>query len=390
VALMLSQPANRTRLLVIKATVLAMTLLALVAVAVAVDYNAPQFAGAPGRSLTFTLDREPASAVLWLPVAWALFVAPWLTLLCGSAIAGTVFTLALAGMLLVAGDMLGVRIYPLASQVDRFRMTLLWQGTVGLSAIGAVMAWRAVLRLEAIEVVWPDVRLPQFLRRSVLADSPSPALTRRHPLWRLVQKELRLQQLTFAVAAVFAFGWLAVTFFDPPAPRAGDALAGLTGFYSVLVAMLAGSLASAEERQLGTIEWQLLLPVATRVQWMIKVATTAAVAMLLGLGVPALLALNDPGGHIRQLLRPEFAIVLALLTAVSLLVSSLCTSGLRALVWSLPALVAMSLLTGFIAAMTRGRLHVLSAPSLAMEALFLAVTLRIAMANHCAATRPAV
>ena len=46
------------------------------------------------------------------------------------------------------------------------------------------------------------------------------------------------------------------------------------------IPLLAGSLASAEERQLGTRDWQGLLPVAAWRQWAVKVA----VVLLLSLG----------------------------------------------------------------------------------------------------------
>ena len=38
------------------------------------------------------------------------------------------------------------------------------------------------------------------------------------------------------------------------------------------------------ERQFGTLEWQVLLPMATGQQWVIKVATAFVPALLLGVG----------------------------------------------------------------------------------------------------------
>ena len=42
-----------------------------------------------------------------------------------------------------------------------------------------------------------------------------------------------------------------------------------------MLALLIGSLASAEERQLGTLEWQGLLPMASWKQWAAKVGDGA-------------------------------------------------------------------------------------------------------------------
>ena len=53
--------------------------------------------------------------------------------------------------------------------------------------------------------------------------------------------------------------------------------------------ILIGSLASAEERQLGTLEWQTLLPSPAWQQWAVKVGVTFGLALLLGVGLPALL-----------------------------------------------------------------------------------------------------
>ena len=56
------------------------------------------------------------------------------------------------------------------------------------------------------------------------------------------------------------------------------------------ISLLAGSLASAEERQLGTLEWHALLPMSARTQWTVKAGMAVGVAVVLGLGLPALLS----------------------------------------------------------------------------------------------------
>ena len=93
-----------------------------------------------------------------------LFLAPWLTMVCRSAIAGTVFALTIPGVLLVAGELFGVAKYGHGPGMEAFRMAFAWSGTLGVCAIGAVMSWWLFMRLEAIEGPGQDVQLPQWLQ----------------------------------------------------------------------------------------------------------------------------------------------------------------------------------------------------------------------------------
>ena len=53
--------------------------------------------------------------------------------------------------------------------------------------------------------------------------------------------------------------------------------------------MLIGSSASAGERQMGTLEWQVLLPIAVWKQWAVKVGVVLGLAVVLALGLPMML-----------------------------------------------------------------------------------------------------
>jgi hypothetical protein len=84
-----------------------------------------------------------------------------------------------------------------------------------------------------------------------------------------------------------------------------------------------------------------LIPVSTRRQWAIKVATVFVLCVLLALVLPAGLILLF--GLARSVsLNVPFAAAVIMLAAVSLYVSSLSSSGLKALLVSGPA--ALSLL----------------------------------------------
>ena len=156
----------------------------------------------------------------------------------------------------------------------------------------------------------------------------------------MVRKELHLQQLSFVVAAfhlVTTGGvllWLRV---NPTVST--DVFFALTGMYAAGLAMLIGSLASAEERHLGTIEWQLLLPISSRRQWAVKTAVVMALTLMLAVAVPAayLHAMEGIAVRSEQLLPLLMVLMLAV---TSLYASSLSTSGVRALILSVPLVLA--------------------------------------------------
>jgi hypothetical protein len=328
-ALLLSQPARRERVLLVKLGVLAAMLLALAAVA---------------HPVAFRHIRAPESeklAAFVLPVVGGLFVAPWLTMVCRNPLGGAVFTLVIPGVLHVIGDLLGLRMYARSAEADRLRMATLSWGAISFCVLGAVMTWRMFRRLEAIDGRGPDVRLPQWLRWQTTRTETT-AFRKRHPLWLLAKKELRLQQLAFVVAGLYVLGSLGGVSLSRLTPQQSAVFDVLTTCYALLIAVLIGSLASAEERQLGTLAWQLLLPIATAKQWAVKVAIAFGLALPLALGMPALVAFLHPTADMirfsEHVFQPPVMVAVILLIAMSLYVSSLCTSGLWTLLISVPAI----------------------------------------------------
>lgn len=413
VSMLLSQPARRADLLLVKLGVLLAMLLTLRAVAGAVLF-APSglFSGFGSRPP----EPEYVLAALWLPVLVGLFVAPWLTMLCRSSIAGTVFAPSLPGVFLPVGALLGIVKYGLAPASEpavwEFQFAFLWKGTLALCAVAAVMSWRKFMRLEAIDGPEQDVRLPHWLVWRTATRTAVPAFSKRHPLWLLAKKELRLQQMTLIVAGVHVLGWLTVT--SLRTYFVTDVLGiffVMTIFHILLVSLMIGSLASAEERQFGTLEWQMLLPMATWKQWALKVGVALGLAMLLALILPALLAsLNSPAGvnfpRLAQIVRPRFTVPVAVLTVGSLYVSSLATSGLWALLVSLTAMSGAWLLLGgssgsavFVALVRSGLVpsaginlagqRLMNVLALTLFAGFLVMALRFGLANHRSADRAA-
>ena len=374
--LLLSQPIDRRRLYWIKAAVLVPMLVTLGVLATFDFVN--------------QVESEPTTVLLVfaVPILGGLMLAPWLTMICRSPLAGVVFSFGLPASLFT----LTMWIVPGPGLQMRVWFALL----VALCAFAGVLGWQRFMRLEAIDGTGAAVQFPWPLART-----PRPG----HPLRMLLLKELRLQQLTFALAAFFIVVWLAIAVQQGLAR--GSALVVLdilTPLYLALLTVLIGALASAEERQYGTLEAQLLLPVAALRQWMVKVTVVFGLAILLAVALPAILGLVAEAitGR-RESFRLEVALAVVLLTAGSLYVSSVSSSGLRAAVVSLAVLplalaiyvVVMQQLASALEALwpdslRLGWLHrrLEWIPTLTVEAALVALLVRFAFVNHRSAEPP--
>ena len=368
--LLLSQPIHRRRLLGLKAVVLVPMLLALVAIAALV------FPYADGR----VFSTGGGLAALLLPVLCSLLLTPWLTMLCRSPLAGVVFSVALpVGILTLA------------------RVLSPWSGTafgVGigallmLCAVAGVLGWQRFMSLEAVDAADVPLHLPRMFRTG----------RPHHPLWMLTLKELHLQQMTFALVAVYLTIWVSLSVAQRTVPGAAeiplDVLRPLSMF---LLTLLIGSLASAEERQYGTMDWQQLLPVAASRQWMVKVAVVFALATVFAIGLPALLGwITGVTGGRAESVRTEVALVVIVSTAVSLYVSSLCRSTMHAALLSTAIVpLALALYVFILRAVVDSLLWVLSGTTqvrslqfveeisaVVLEGLIVALLVRLAYVNH--------
>ena len=354
--MLLSHPASRARILLVKLAVLAVMLIALSSVA----------------WRTGVIPTRAAAPIVGLSVLCALSVAPWLTMLSRNPLAGAVLTMPVPGWVWVIASLFAGQSLKLAA--------FEW-GMVGVCVIAAVLGWRLFMRLEAIEGRSHAVWLP-----TARADAAAGRLT--HPMWLLAKKELALQLPSIAVAAIYVLGWLAVWVWGraastPDLQRALESVLGaLTLLYSGLLAIVIGSLASAEERQLGTLESQVLLPMASWRQWAVKVATALGLTMLLTVGVPALSVLLS-GGHVQ--IDRFYAAATLLLMSVSLYVSSLSANGLRAFLVSLPA--TLVILVAVLASVSSQPSFHLTLLPMSLFALLLLVILYFALLNHRSAER---
>jgi hypothetical protein len=353
---LLAQPASRARLLLLKLAVLAVMLVTLSAVGWRAELFPPRV----------------ALPIVGLSVLCALFVTPWLSMLFRSPVAGAVFTMPVPAWIWVIADALAGESVKLAA--------FEW-GLAGFCALAAALGWWKFTRLEAIEGPGWEVRLP-------VARAGSAEGRRAHPIWLLAKKELALQFPSIVVAGIGMLGWLSVWLWSRSATTPAlqrtfeDVLGALILLYGGLVAIVIGSLASAEERQLGTLEWQTLLPMASWRQWVIKTGTALGLAMLLTVALP-LLSLSFSGGHVR--IGGFYAAAMLLLTSIGLYVSSLSGNGFKAVLMAIPSsLLVLAMIIPTPSSLSR--LHLTPLP-IGLFALLLAVVLYFALLNHRSADR---
>jgi hypothetical protein len=222
--------------------------------------------------------------------------APFWTLVARSIIGGMVFSLAGALLLLLVTEQLVVgKIFGSRFEDEIPDAVYAWAWLItGVSySVACLLAgWRKFARLELKDAMPGESAL--F----------STAATRRSRWWHclrirpagklrnLVRKELRLQKPGVVVAAVFLLCWLAAlgSFWLRPELRYGHLLDMLAVVYIALALALAGSISLGEERAFGLAAWHLTLPVSARLQWLLKLGVGMAVAIVLGLVLPGLLA----------------------------------------------------------------------------------------------------
>ena len=325
---LLALPRERQRVLLTKLGVLVPLQLTLAALAWWALFRDPEVLRGTG------YQDFPAP---WLASITGFFLAPWLTLLCRSTMAGVVLTLTIPPALMVLGNLAGgLRYGDAAALIDRFTSAVQLWGTIVLCAVGGVAGWVAFMRLEVIEGAGREFHLPAW--------PVAPARRRRRsPLAALVGKELRLQGLTFVLFGLFVMTAAALSVTDD-----GDrTFVPITVLYTALVSVLIGSLAIAEERQFATMDLQRLLPVALWKQWLLKTGVAFAIAVTLGIVIPLavqvlLFELSGTGQWRAQ------AMIVVMLTSLALYLSSISPSGVRAAVMAVPVVFGITMLGGLV------------------------------------------
>jgi ABC-type transport system involved in multi-copper enzyme maturation permease subunit len=331
IGMLLTLPTPRSRIWLSKMLLALALVTPLTAIAM---YAGPLRGGADARAAEVTLFTLTTLA--------AMCLASWFTMLARSPLAGTVFTCALAGVLMLLGAWIGVNFYGYTKDVDHFQILFMWATLVPLCAIGVVLGWRAFVELEARD--GQDLAIHLEVPRAVTART---TLSRRNPLLLLALKELRLQQLAWALALIYALLYAGLVLWRRGTAEADSLAQALTMFFSGAIAIVIGSVMTAEERQLGTLDMQLLQPLAGGTQWFVKAGVALASAAVMTVVLPlALAAVLPPEGrdpfYSRNGIPPQFVATVMILVASSAYVSSLSFTTMRALTGSIAVVVGIA------------------------------------------------
>ena len=320
--LSLALPIARWRVFAIKFAVVIAMLSVLGAVAAAI-MTSPDFR-----------EPRPLAAAL-LPVLAGICLTPLLTMLSRSTLAGAVLGASSPMVTWILAVLLAWAMFGIDGDTTTAWLLNQWVLVAAIACpILAGFTWRAFKGMEAIEGTAAPLTLPRWLAGRAGKRGPGP--------WRaLIAKELHLQQMTIAITLVYAVFWVTGVGFQRYVPSVLLLpLEAVLLLYCIGLTIVIGALASAEERQLGTHEAQLLQPVGAVRQWIAKCAVALGLALLLGVVMPAVLmsvvlTQREPGA-----MRTEISVTIALLavvlTASSLWVSSMTTSGVKAMAWALP------------------------------------------------------
>ena len=277
--------------------------------------------------------------------------APFFTLISRSTLAGFVFTwtvpMALYLMLQTLLDVYHARVHPDLLHRSSEELWLLWVCGILYLGTTAFAGWRVFRRLEWREGGTGGASAPGL---HALTGAGGRWLGRR---WlgqpatvQLIRKELRLHVVPWLVAGILVGLWglsLVIRKWAPESewgvaaanPSTVTLYAGIVGAFIFLVT---GASAIAEERVLGTLEWQWTQPIPMARQWKIKVGLATGLALTLGLVLPAALVWSSFSTERLQVAwgEPEWqpiavsAMALAALFATSLYASSVSQSSMKA------------------------------------------------------------
>ena len=157
-ASLLAQPVDRRRLYGFKCVAAALMLLLTGSLA---------WALLPGSRPSALYAGGQARLLIAVATMSALSLAPLLTMLCRSALAGVVFTVAIPPAVLIVADLVGLSLFGFqaAARIDSFKAAVFWPAMFVLWGGAAVAGWRLFTSLEAVEGPGREIRVPRWIVR---------------------------------------------------------------------------------------------------------------------------------------------------------------------------------------------------------------------------------
>ena len=285
----------------------------------------------------------PAPSLFVLLLAFGVAAGPLLAMLGRTTLAGAVLTIATAaGLWLAAGFAASMYFgFEPVAEADALQAAI-FGDALGIAVLAAIaVSWHMFRCLQVVEGRGTSIDIGSWLRWP--APSGTVRGSRARAVRAMLMKELRLQQLSFVLAALFTAGWILFRLLRPhPSSAAVESILMLMYLYFGTVALVAGAVAIADEHQLGTYSTQQLLPWPGWLLWTVKIVMVFAAALVLGAGVPSLL-LNTSSLLLRYhglgVWPPLMDVVFV--TACAVYVSSYASNSVNALVGS-AAVVAVA------------------------------------------------
>jgi hypothetical protein len=341
--LLLSQPISRSvqwrdKMLILGAGVAASLVVLLVCQGV--------YSAAPDR---------PTPVYLVLIALCAFCGAPCWTLLCRQTISGIACAAGAPICVLSIYALVNWRVFHHEEIGETSLITLL-----GLYC--AAVTWAGYIQFKQLEVFDTTARelsLPAGLEAALARPFARASACLPGPFASLLRKEFRLQQVSFLLAGVFfiiaVMGFCVAPLYRP---LGQGIVGGDYGLFMVLLPLVAGAMAVAEEKGWGVAEWHLTLPPSGRQQWSAKMLAVLPTSVVLGLLLPAVVFL--PG---EQLLRGEgpgpaippvhvlgaFVLGQLLLTSVAVYAASFSKNTLRAILTAFAILIGGYCIAGLTA-----------------------------------------
>lgn len=232
-------------------------------------------------------DGETAIQFIWLIPLSCFCTVPFWTLFARNGLGGILFALMFPPFAYGGASLLSERIFPefFKRPENDALLTLIIQ-CVTLAYSFLLYHWgRAKFRtMEIKDGAGEDLQLPKRLGEFFSNAFERCWQGKTGPMVALIKKEIRLQKLSFIIAAVFVAAYVLVIV----AKAAGSvefaetAMVSVAGIYFSILPLLVGAISTAEERNLGTLEGQLVLPLGTRKQWTLKCVMAWVVCLTLG------------------------------------------------------------------------------------------------------------
>lgn len=278
ILVLLSQPVERRRIWLVKTAVLAAAFLSIFLILPA------SFSGVHRPTFLQVWEYNGFMA-LW---AFALFSGGlWTTLLLRQMTGA--FWLTLVTPLVV--------VFTISALLDAFASSNHVVNTAALIGLALYattgLFWSRRLFLQAQDLLWAggEIRIPW---RRVISERAGSYP--RHWMGALLRKELQLQQASLVVAGIVLVLHLASVFIRKVHPhisnRNVESILDMVWGLWLLIPLLIGSAAVAEERKLGLLESQLCLPISRRVQLAVKFFVGLVLSLILGAAMP--LAIESP------------------------------------------------------------------------------------------------